>query len=154
MRTRSQQYSQQVFKQLEQLDFEEEAKKQASEKTKSKVPTEADINLKKAELEKQYGSLCHKFPLMVLRSGLAQATAFVWVKSKNNENSPSGVFLRDLSRLTNGSEGESASAFQQRINALDLAQYQRTTRQILAASLWYKRFAESLLGVAGDTNDG
>ena len=150
MRTRSQQYSQQVFEQLSRLDFEAEARRQAQ----PNALTDTQLNDEKAKLAKQYGSLCHKFPLMVLRSGLAQATAFVWVKSKNNENSPYGVFLRDLSRLTNGSEGESASAFQQRINALDLAQYQRTTRQILAASIWYKRFAESLLGVAGDTNDG
>ena len=136
MKTRSQEYSQTVFDQLSRLQFNDTQ-------------------------EKEYGRLCHKFPLMVLRNGLSQAVAFVWVKSiskkgsdqGNNEDSAQGMFLRHLSELTIGKEGESAAAFQQRINSLELVQYQRMTREILAASIWYKRFAESLLGVPGGEND-
>lgn len=149
MKTRSQQYSQQVFEQLSQLNFEQEIRRKAQ----SKVLTADEVSTKSADLAKQYGSLCHQFPLMVLRNGLAQAVAFVWVKSKNDESSPQGLFLQHLSQLTSGATGESPAAFQQRINALDLVQYQRITRKILAASIWYKRFAESLLGVSGDNND-
>lgn len=127
MRTRSQQYSQKVF---EQIDAVEKTNILADDKKK-----------------KQYGSLCHNFPIMVLQNGLSQAVAFLWIKAKDKEDSPQGVFLKHLSAITSGKEGESPADFQQRINMAPLAQYQQLTRQILAASIWYKRFAESILGV-------
>ncbi|MFZ4701743.1 MAG: type III-B CRISPR module-associated protein Cmr5 [Candidatus Methylumidiphilus sp.] len=34
------------------------------------------------KIQKQYGSLCHRFPIMVLRTGLAQAVGFLAAKSK------------------------------------------------------------------------
>lgn len=126
MRTRSQQYSEQVFTQIN-----------AVEKTNA---------LSDDKKKKQYGSLCHNFPIMVLQNGLSQAVTFLWVKA-DGENSPQGLFLKHLSAITSGSEGESPEDFQQRINKAPLAQYQQLTRQILAASIWYKRFAESMLGV-------
>ncbi|MCP4128403.1 MAG: type III-B CRISPR module-associated protein Cmr5, partial [Gammaproteobacteria bacterium] len=33
------------------------------------------------EKQKTYGSLCHQFPMLVLRSGLCQAVAFYTVKA-------------------------------------------------------------------------
>ena len=128
MITRSQQHSQKVYEQLSQLQFDEVQ-------------------------QKKYGSLCHKFPLMVLRSGLAQAVAFVWVKGSQEEDSPQGVFLKHIAELSSQAAGEAPADFQQRINGLELTQYQRLTREILAASVWYKRFAESVLGVSGDNSD-
>lgn len=131
MQTRSQQYSKQVFNQINELSFDSTDKK-------------------------KYGSLCHNFPIMVLRSGLSQAVAFVWVKSKAKENTPYGQFLKHLSSLSDGAPNETASAFQERINGLPLADYQRLTRKILAASIWYKRFAESILDVkpGADAEEG
>lgn len=127
MRTRSQHYSEQVFTQID-----------AVEKTNA---------LSDDKKKKQYGSLCHNFPIMMLQNGLSQAVAFLWIKAADDENSPQGLFLKHLSAITSGSEGESPANFQQRINKAPLAQYQQLTRQILAASIWYKRFAESILGV-------
>lgn len=125
MQTRSQQLSKLVFEQITSLNLSEDKKK-------------------------SYGSLCHNFPVMVLRSGLSQAVAFVWVKA---DTKPAyEKFLKHLSKLTNGTNDETPQQFQERINALPLADYQRLTRVILTASIWYKRFAESLLDVkAGDS---
>jgi len=114
---------------------------------------------------KTYGSLCHNFPLMVLKSGLSQAVAFVWVKSKGKEEKPQAQFLKHLAELVEFSPANNPSKFQIHINELQLIEYQRYTRKILAASIWYKRFAESILDVkageetpdddkeAGENND-
>jgi len=120
MKTRSQQYSQQVYEQISELALADDKKK-------------------------TYGSLCHNFPIMVLRSGLSQAVAFIWVKSKNNADTPYGQFLKHLAELTG--ENSNPETFQQNINSKELLEYQRLTRKILAASIWYKRFAVSILGV-------
>jgi CRISPR-associated protein Cmr5 len=139
MKTRSQYYSEKVFNHINELDFQvneaDEEKKEKAIKT----------------LKKQYGSLCHSFPLMVLRNGLSQAVAFVWVKSKNDADTPYGIFLRHLSCLTGGYSEEPAD-FQKRINKAGLIEYQRLTREILTASIWYKRFAESILEVKANDN--
>lgn len=129
MRTRSQQYSEAVFKQIERVDTG---------------------NFLDPDKKKQYGSLCHNFPIMVLQNGLSQAVAFLWVKAnsaKEPEKSPYSLFLQHLSAITSGQEGESPANFQQRINQAPLVKYQQLTRQILSASIWYKRFAESILDV-------
>ena len=140
MQTRSQQLSKQVFEQIMPMKESIDEETDSGRKTK----------LKKAA--KTYGSLCHNFPVMVLRSGLSQAVAFVWVKAKENSDSPHGKFLSHLSELTNATNNETPQQFQARINTLPLAEYQRLTRIILTASIWYKRFAESLLDVkAGDS---
>lgn len=135
MRTRSQIYSEQVYRQIQQLKraIDDESEKKEKELLKKQA--------------KQYGSLCHNFPLMVLRSGLSQAVAFVWVKSKDDENNPHGKFLKHLAQLVGRPEAEKVSVFQQYINQAELVEYQQFTRKILAASIWYKRFAESMLGV-------
>lgn len=103
--------------------------------------------------KKQYGQLCHFFPILVLRSGLAQATGFFLAKAGDEEDSAHGIFLKHMSAVTNGSGDELPKNFQQRICAADLAEYQRMTRKILAASVWYKRFAESLLHVKAGEHD-
>lgn len=95
---------------------------------------------------KLYGSICHNFPIMVLRSGLAQAVAFLWIKA-SNDKAAYQVFLKHLSIISGGGEQESYSALQERIQQMQLAEYQRTTRIILNASIWYKRFAQSMLNV-------
>lgn len=142
MQTRSQEYSETIFNQIDNLEFTVD---EANEEKRQK---------KIKKLKKQYGSLCHNFPIMVLRSGLSQAVAFVWIKAKNDAGTPHGYFLKHLSALTDGSTNETPAAFQKRINEAELTEYQRLSRKVLAASIWYKRFAESLLEVkAGEDHD-
>lgn len=119
--------------------------KEAIDKAIKEKNSKKEDSLKKDA--KTYGSLCHNFPLMVLKSGLSQAIAFVWVKAKANEKTPQAQFLKHLAELIKFSPSDKPSQFQQHINELELMEYQRYTRKILAASIWYKRFAESILEV-------
>jgi CRISPR-associated protein Cmr5 len=130
MKTRSQQYSEIVFNQV--------------------------LNLKDKPYKKFYASLTHEFPLMVLRSGLSQAVAFVWAKAQPKKEEPTPsleaqaklIFLEHLIQLIK-CHAATPKDFQVHIQTAKLAEYQRLTRQILAASVWYKRFADSLLKVGG-----
>ena len=106
------------------------------------------------KISKAYGGLCHNFPIMVLQSGLSQAVAYILVKSKN-ENSPQWLFLVHLASLDAATENKSPTEFQIYIQQVDLSEYQRLTRVILNASIWFKRFAVSLLDVdSGGHEDG
>jgi CRISPR-associated protein Cmr5 len=141
MQTRSQQYSQIAYGHIFPLKEAKDNEQDNEEKEK------------KQKTAKQYGSLCHNFPLMVLRSGLSQAIAFVWVKSKGDANTAYGQFLTHLSNLTG--LNDNLLEFQKEINQAELIKYQRLSRKILAASIWYKRFAESVLGItAGEDVEG
>ncbi|MCX7111680.1 MAG: type III-B CRISPR module-associated protein Cmr5 [Proteobacteria bacterium] len=95
------------------------------------------------KIQKQYGSLCHRFPIMVLRNGLAQAVGFLAAKSKNS--TPHGLLLSHLAAHL--SSNANAASYQTDVNKADIAKYRRMTREALAAAVWYKRFAESLLNV-------
>lgn len=121
MKTRAQEYSQHAYQQISALHFDNDKQK------------------------KLYGSICHQFPVMVLRSGLAQSVAFLWVRAANGKPAYE-KFIQHLSAIT-GLEGETQDDFQQRIQQMNLDEYRRTTRTILNACVWYKRFAESLLNV-------
>ncbi len=130
MKTRAQYYSQQAYQHISQLNLAD--------------PTQ----------EKLYGSICHQFPIMLLRTGLAQSVAFLWVKAESGKPAYE-KFMQHLSSIT-GVEDENYSELQQRIQQMNLDEYRRTTRIILDACIWYKRFAESQLNVQageGTNND-
>jgi CRISPR-associated protein Cmr5 len=130
MATRSQRHAQAIYRQVDQVS-------QMAE------------NLKKG-----YGSLCHRFPVMVLRSGLAQAVGFLHAKAGGDGDRAAayGLLLTHLaSHLHNKAD---ARIFQNHVHQASLAEYRRLTREALAASVWYKRYAQSLLGVdASDDGD-
>jgi CRISPR-associated protein Cmr5 len=110
--------------------------------------------LPKAVDGKAYGNLCHQFPMLVLRSGLCQAVAFYVVKANGDTHSESyKKFLQNMAAVAGETNTNTDhEAFQRRIHGMELTEYQQTTRRILAAAIWYKRFAVSLLNVdqAGD----
>lgn len=96
-----------------------------------------------ADFCKDYGRLCNRFPSLVLHNGLAQTIGFVMAKAGGDPQSTEAVFLNHL-----------AEVLDQPINQLlnnvlnaSLPDYRRLTRQALAAAIWYKRFAQSVLGV-------
>ena len=127
MKTRAQCFSQLAYKHISELQFDDKQKK-------------------------LYGSICHQFPIMVLRAGLAQSVAFLCVKATNDKPAYQ-KFMGHLSSII-GFENEEFSRFQIRIHNMDLDEYRRTTRMILNASIWYKRFAESLLDVQAGERGG
>jgi len=122
MMTRSQKHAQGIAKQVKEVK---------------------EVQEKNRKIQKQYGSLCHRFPIMVLRNGLAQAVGFLAAKSKNS--TAHGLLLSHLAAHL--SSNANAASYQTDVNKADIAKYRRMTREALAAAVWYKRFAESLLNV-------
>ena len=93
---------------------------------------------------KKYGSMAHTLPVLVRTAGLAQALAFVQARGDEPQK-------RLLSHLAQTVSAETSEALLERSRSLDLGAYMRLTRDVLAALLWYKRFAQSVLHIeAGD----
>jgi CRISPR-associated protein Cmr5 len=96
--------------------------------------------IKDRPIEKKYGALALNFPVMVLQSGLAQATGFLLAKGREEHL----AFLNDLAGVLGEVDGQ---RFHQQIIASDLADYQHLTRRTLDAAGWFKRYAQGILRV-------
>jgi CRISPR-associated protein Cmr5 len=97
--------------------------------------------------KKKYGSMAHKFPVLVRTAGLAQAVAFVEARGNDDQRA-----LMNHLAITVGKTDRKA-LYEATRNA-GLLEYMLLTRQVLEASVWFKRFAESVLDVqAGDADD-
>jgi CRISPR-associated protein Cmr5 len=122
MQTRDQKYASDAFDRVTKI---------AQERTKS--------------FGKAYGSMAHKLPILIHVSGLAQALAFV---ASRGEGKGSERLLEDLSQTV---LGEPAARLLERSRGSNhegsLREYIYLTEQILAALLWYKRYAQSILNV-------
>ncbi len=99
------------------------------------------VNSVKKEFQKEYEIWCKKLPILILRNGLSQATGFLWAKAKQNESDPPGLLLKHLAEHL---KIPSAETLHRHVIKADLPEYQRLTRLTLEASLWYKRYTESL----------
>jgi len=127
MRTREQEYARDVFVRVR--DFSTKYAEGSTER-------------------KKYGSMAHKLPVLVRTAGLAQALAFVWSRGDTAQEQ----LLKDLA-ATVGSKGD-LDDFLKQSRDLAFYEYMRLSQKVMAALLWYKRFAESVLGVqAGEDND-
>lgn len=97
---------------------------------------------------KEYGSMAHKLPVLVRQSGLVQALAFVLTRGKDAHKQ----LVDDLARTLSHDNGE---ALFTAVREADLKAYMWLTRRALVALSWYRRFAESVLGVkATDEGEG
>lgn len=88
----------------------------------------------------RYGSMAHKLPILIRTAGLAQALAFVNARGKNEHKR----LLNDLALTLTQQNRENLA--EMAMNA-ELNEYIYLTQQALAALLWYKRFAQSVLNV-------
>jgi CRISPR-associated protein Cmr5 len=96
----------------------------------------------------QYGSMAHKFPVLVRQAGLIQALAFVHTRGKEAHK----TLLEDLAQIV---ASQSADAFVHQCREADLTTYMWLTRQTLSALEWFKRFAQSVLEVGpGEEGEG
>ncbi len=96
----------------------------------------------------KYGAMAHKLPVLIRTAGLAQALAFVDSRGTDEQK----LLLDHLADVLN-LEDRSALLTQSRI--AELPEYMQLTRQVQAALVWCKRFAQSVLGIeAGDDPDG
>lgn len=99
---------------------------------------------------KEYGTLVHSLPGMILQNGLAQATGFLLAKGKDEHK----ALLNDLNAVLRSSGASAApdgDALHQLIIGSDLHHAMRLTRQSLEASGWMKRYAQGVLGDGPDT---
>lgn len=92
------------------------------------------------EYASKYRALALSFPIMVLQSGLAQATGFLQAKSSGDNEYQ--LYLSDLAGILGKSSGEN---LHQAVIDSSLPDYQQLTRQALDASGWLKRYAQALL---------
>jgi len=105
------------------------------------------IKREKPEKEyKKYGAMAHKLPILIYTAGLAQALEFVNARGEDVQKQ----LLKDLAIAVGRKDAEDLRDY---MRGLQLSEYMLLTQQILAALLWYKRFAQSILGVdASDSN--
>lgn len=98
------------------------------------------------EAERQkYGSMAHKLPMLIRTAGLAQALAFVHSRGSDVQKK----LLDHIAAVVNESD------LLVRSRTAELSEYMRLTRHVLGALVWYKRFAQSVLGVeAGEEAEG
>jgi len=95
---------------------------------------------------RKYGVMCHKLPILIHTAGLAQALAFVESRKGNIYKD----LLRHLAQTIEVKEENLVKA----VREADLNDYMRLTSQVMAALVWYKRFAQSVLGVdVSDTDE-
>lgn len=92
----------------------------------------------KKEDAPSYGSMAHKLPILIRTAGLAQALEFVNSRGKPVQTQ----LIKDIAE-TIGIKG----LLPERARAAELREYMYLTEQVMAALLWYKRFAQSVLGV-------
>ncbi|HBT47369.1 MAG TPA: type III-B CRISPR module-associated protein Cmr5 [Peptococcaceae bacterium] len=92
------------------------------------------------EERKKYGSLAHRLPVLIRTAGLAQALAFVDARGKE----PGKRLLNDLATVL---RFEDKDKLLERSRQAELPEYMCLTRDVLGALAWYKRFAQSVLGV-------
>lgn len=135
MQTRNQKLAADVFQRVETV--------------KNQYPNET------AKERTEYGSMAHKLPVLIRTAGLAQALGFVEARGsamhkellKNLAETlgvlrGSNVTKQLLLKMSRGEEPHDG-----------LEQYLRLTQDSLAALLWYKRFAQSVLKVEADEGD-
>ncbi|MDQ2809290.1 MAG: type III-B CRISPR module-associated protein Cmr5 [Chloroflexota bacterium] len=134
MRTREQEYAVAVFKRVDKVKKDHPPK-----------DGKGDPYLTK------YGSMAHKLPVLIRTAGLAQALAFVYTREekRGGEIGPLHQLLNDLAEVVLGENDGAKLA--KRSREAQLGVYMRLTEQALAALVWYKRFAESVLDVKATT---
>lgn len=87
--------------------------------------------------QKKYGSMAHKLPVLIRTAGLAQALAFLEARGDPDQKR----LLTDLAEVLDKKDLVARS------RDAELGEYRRLTGEALAALLWFKRFAQSVLDV-------
>ena len=96
---------------------------------------------------KKYGAMAHKLPVLIRTAGLAQALGFLDAKSNDGEGKMNKRLLNDLASTLGKSSAQLLLRESRGENNQSLAGYLQLTQESLAALLWFKRFAQSVLGV-------
>lgn len=98
---------------------------------------------KDEKYQKKYGAMAHKLPILIRTAGLVQALAFVAAKGSG---APAWrQYLEDVAKTVDAQLD--AKALIEKSQQAGLNEYILLTRRVSQATLWYKRFAESILKV-------
>jgi CRISPR type III-B/RAMP module-associated protein Cmr5 len=111
--------------------------------------------------KRRYGSMSHKLPILIRTAGLAQALAFVESRiappdsNDKKKQDPYRQLLKDLDTTILGpdSSQQEHESLQEEFRLPKIAReaplekYILLTQQVLDALVWYKRYAQSILGV-------
>lgn len=100
-----------------------------------------------ASFKKKYGVWCQGLPGLVRQCGLAQAVAFLEAKSKRDNDSDREAFRWLLEDLKDVPGIKAGGSLQSHVQSVGSAEYLMATRRIQMALVYFKRFAESVLGV-------
>ncbi len=97
------------------------------------------------EKRNKYGAMAHKLPVLIRSAGLAQALAFVDTRKDVQKD-----ILCDLESVLRetGCLAQNQRLLE-RSHQAEIGEYMLLTEHSLAALLWFKRFAQSLLEVEG-----
>jgi CRISPR-associated protein Cmr5 len=98
------------------------------------------VEIRKEKEYKKYGAMAHKLPILIHTAGLVQALEFV-----NSRGSAIQKRLLEHLAITIGKQD--AKTLLEAAHSGELSEYMHLTRQVQAALLWYKRFAQSILEV-------
>jgi len=98
---------------------------------------------------RKYGTMAHKLPMLIRRSGLAQALAFVDARGEKGQLD----LLNHVAQTVELADVKTREQLVQRSREADLATYLLLTRRVLAALVWYKRFTESVLKIRAEEDD-
>jgi CRISPR-associated protein Cmr5 len=94
----------------------------------------------------EYGAMAHNLAPLIRSAGLCQALQFV--KTRNKE--PLNILLEHLAKTV--LPNSNAEDLIRRSRESELLEYTKLSREVLQALAWFKRFAQSVLGV--DASDG
>ncbi|MFA7241730.1 MAG: type III-B CRISPR module-associated protein Cmr5 [Sulfuricellaceae bacterium] len=110
--------------------------------------------------KKAYGALAHKFPILILQNGLAQATGFLLAKGKEEhpkekeahpkEKKEHLALLEDIAQVlreTGEDACRDATALHRAVIEADMATTMHLTRRALEASSWIKRYVQGVLEI-------
>jgi len=89
----------------------------------------------------EYKRQAENFPVLVMQAGLAQALGFLRAKKKETLLNDLAVVLHEAGVGTPAT----GDALQAHVLAVEVGEYRRLTREVLAAAGWFKRFAQAEL---------
>ncbi|MCY4589135.1 MAG: type III-B CRISPR module-associated protein Cmr5 [Alphaproteobacteria bacterium] len=120
----------------------------------ARVAVRRDDQGKNALTKKEYGTLAHKLPGMILSNGLAQATGFLLAKG-NPEHKALLDDLNAVLRASGAADFRDGATLHRHIIESDLRQTLMLTRRALEASGWIKRYVQGVLRVdaTGDSDE-
>ena len=104
--------------------------------------------------DKDYRSLAHALPGMILQNGLAQATGFLIAKDEDEHK----AMLDDLNAVLRAAKvvdtADGKQLHSEVIDSGDPRRWMQLTRHSLEASAWIKRYAQGLLESADEAAAG